>query len=94
MVMVTLSSVHEEVHQRTSEEQEIRESAQHMSRVLCDEEEPGDGQEPEERDLPARVHSRRVLDPISRRWLVHERTRYLAIFASACAMSWCAGPPG
>jgi hypothetical protein len=42
-VLVTVSMVHEYMHQRTGCEEQVRQGAENMSRMLREQEEPGDG---------------------------------------------------
>ena len=45
MTMPAVAPVHEEVHQRARQEQEVRENPEHMRGMLRDEEESGDPQD-------------------------------------------------
>jgi hypothetical protein len=43
-VLISVTVMHEQVHERTSGEEQPRQRTEHMSRMLSDQEEPGDDQ--------------------------------------------------
>jgi hypothetical protein len=71
--MIAVSSMHEQVHERTNEQRQIDERTQDVGTVFCEQENADNDQEPEQND--AKSH-RRERAAFSRRllvWMVMQR---------------------